>query len=148
VRAEAFAQTWIGLLEETSGRSHRPLVFGDGANPIAWVDVDDVAALVERAVLDDSLRGRVLEIAGPERLSLGDLARAVMARHGWPGAPRRVPRAALRLMAQTAGRANPALGRKVRASLAMDRMPTVDCSALRSEFPDLPSTPVSSVVHG
>ena len=57
VRPEAFAQTWIEILRQTAGRSRRPLVFGDGVNPIAWVDVEDVAALVERAVVDTTLRG-------------------------------------------------------------------------------------------
>lgn len=146
VRAEAFAQTWIDLLEETARKSGRPLVFGEGRNPIAWVDVNDVAALAERVVLDDSLRGRVLEIAGPERVGLGELAQLVMTQHGWAGSPRKVPRAALQAMAQTVGRMSPTLGRKARASLAMDRMPTVDCEALRFEFPDIPATPVSAVL--
>jgi uncharacterized protein YbjT (DUF2867 family) len=146
VRSEAFAQTWIWLLEQTGAKSHRPLVFGDGRNPIGWVDVNDVAALVERVVVDPSLRGRVLEIAGPERVSLGGLAHLVMTRHGWAGTPRSVPRAALQVMAQTVGRLRPDLGRKARASLAMDSMRAVDCEALRTEFPELPATPVTAVV--
>jgi NADH dehydrogenase len=146
IRAEAFAQTWLEILEQTAGRSHRPLVFGDGLNPIAWVDVDDVAALVERAVVDTSLRGRILEIAGPEAVGLETLARAVMARNGWPGTPRRVPRAALHLMAHTLGVVRPALGRQARASLAMDTMARADTSATRSEFPQLPCRAVSSLV--
>jgi NADH dehydrogenase len=146
VRAEAFAQTWLEILEQTAGGSHRPLVFGDGVNPIAWVDVDDVAALVERAVVDPGLRSRVLEVAGPEPLGLEALARAVMASHGWAGTPRRIPRSALQVMSRTVGVVRPALGRQLRAALAMDRMPTVDCSPLRAELPDLPCTPVSTLL--
>jgi uncharacterized protein YbjT (DUF2867 family) len=147
VRAEAFAQTWISLLEQTAAKSRRPLVFGDGRNPIGWVDVNDVAALVERVVIDSSLRGRVLEIAGPELISLADLAQLVISRNGWDGSPRVVPRAALHMMAQTVGRVRSDLGRKARASLAMDLMPAVDCADLRNEFPDLPATPVTAVVE-
>lgn len=147
VRPEAFAQTWLAILHQTAGRSHRPLVFGDGANPVAWVDVGDVAALVERAVIDTSLRGRVLEIAGPEALGLAGLARAVMTHEGWPGTPRRVPRPALQVVAQTVGRLRPAFGRKARALLAMDRMPSIDCTAIRSELPSLPATPVSALLQ-
>lgn len=121
VRSEAFAETWVEILEQTAGRSHRPLVFGDGVNPIAWVDVDDVAALVERAVVEPGLRGQTLEIAGPEPIGLEALARTVMAAHDWPGTPRRVPRAALQVLARTVGVVRPQLGRQVRASLAMDR---------------------------
>jgi uncharacterized protein YbjT (DUF2867 family) len=146
VRSEAFAQTWLAILHQTAGGSHRPLVFGDGVNPIAWVDVGDVAALVERAVVDRSLRGRVLEIAGPQALGLAALAQAVMTHEGWPGTPRRVPRPALQVLAQTVGRLHPAFGRRARASLAMDRMASVNCTAVRNELPDLPATPVSALL--
>jgi uncharacterized protein YbjT (DUF2867 family) len=146
VRPEAFAQTWIEILRQTAGRSRRPLVFGAGANPIAWVDVEDVAALVERTVLDPAVRGRVLEIAGPERLSLDALARAVMAHEHWSGSPRHVPRSALQLAAWSLGLARPGFGRRVRTALAMDTMAPVDVTTTRAAFPDLPCTAVSTVV--
>ena len=148
VRAEAFAETWIGVLESTAGRSGRPVVFGRGDNPISWVSVDDVAALVERAVTDPSLRGRTLDICGPEAMTLSDLAASLMSHRGVPGRPRRVPRMMLRVMANTVGRVRPALGRQARTSLAMDTMPTSHDEATRAELPDLPRTPVSAVVNG
>jgi nucleoside-diphosphate-sugar epimerase len=122
------------------------LVFGRGNNPISWVGVDDVAALTERAVLDDSLRGRVLEICGPEPITLTQLAQMVMAHRGWAGSPRRVPRPMLHLMANTIGRFRPEIARQSRASLAMDNLSTRQDEALRAEFPDLPRTSVSQVV--
>lgn len=146
VRSEAFAQTWIGVLLETAGSRHRPLVFGAGNNPIGWVDVNDVAALVQRAVLDPSLRGRTLDIVGPEPATLDQLARLVMAARGWPGEPRRVPRAALHAMALATALVRPDLARRARASLAMDRLAPADDRRTRAEVPGLPSTPVSEVV--
>ena len=146
VRPEAYAETWVGLLEETAGGSHRPLVFGRADNPIRWVSVTDVAALVDRALLDASLRGRVLEICGPQALTLRELAEAVMLQHGWPGEPRNVPRAMLHLMANTIGRARPEMGRQARAALVMDELPLADDTAVRAELADLPSTPVSEVL--
>ncbi len=145
LRPEAYAETWAQLVEQTAGRSHRPLVFGRGDNPVTWVSVTDVSALVERAVVDASLRGRVLEICGPEPATLTRLAEMIMARHGWPGAPRHVPRPVLHAMANTVGRLKPPLALKARAALAMDELPTTDDRELRIEFPDLPSTPVSAV---
>lgn len=146
VRAEAYAETWVGILQETGGRSGRPLVFGRGDNPISWVSVDDVAALVVRAVTDPSMRGRVLDICGPEPMTLAELATKVMAQEGVPGKPRRIPRAMLHVMANTVGRVRPPLGRQARTSLAMDDMPTSRDAETRTEFPDLPCTPVSTVV--
>jgi len=146
IRPDAFAETWVDVLEQTAGRSGRPLVFGRGNNPISWVSVEDVAALVERAVVDPALRGRVLEICGPEPATLTRLAEMVMARHERAGQPRRVPRPLLHGMAYSVGRVRPAIGRQARAALAMDRLPTHQDAALRAEFPDLPCTPVSRVV--
>jgi uncharacterized protein YbjT (DUF2867 family) len=146
IRPEAYAETWAQLIEQTAGRSHRPLVFGRGDNPITWVSVVDVAALVERAVTDEALRGRVLEICGPEPATLTQLAEMVMARHGWAGTPRHVPRPVLHAMANTVGRLKPGMGLQARAALAMDDLPTSRDAELREEFPDLPRTPVSQVV--
>ena len=146
VRPEAYAETWAQLLERTAGRSHRPLVFGRGDNPVSWVSVADVAALVERAVVDQSLRGRVLEICGPEPVTLTRLAEMVMVAHGWPGTPRHVPRPVLHAMANAVGLLKPALALQARAALAMDELPTTSDEDLRTEFPDLPCTPVSAVV--
>jgi uncharacterized protein YbjT (DUF2867 family) len=146
VRPDAYAETWVGLLRQTAGSSHRPLVFGRGDNPISWVGVDDVAALVERAVVDDSLRGRVLEICGPQPATLSELAEMVMAQQGWGGSPRRVPRPMLHVMAAATRWVRPQLARAARASLAMDTLPTRRDDALRAEFPDLPRMSVSEVV--
>lgn len=146
VRPEACAETWADILEQTAGKSGRPLVFGRGNAPISWLGVDDVAALVERAVLDDSLRNRILEICGPETATLMELARMVMTHRGRTGNPRHVPRSMLHLMANTVGRARPDMGRQSRAALAMDDMPPRQDDALRAEFPDLPRTPVSQVI--
>jgi len=146
LRPEAYAETWTALLEQTAGRSQRPMVFGRGDNPITWVSVADVAALVERAVVDATLRGRVLEICGPEPVTVTRLAEMIMAQHGWTGKPRHVPRPVLHAMANTVGLLKPEMALQARAALAMDEFPTTNDTALRIEFPDLPCTPVSQVV--
>ena len=45
VRATAFVELWAEIMK-------KPIVFGRGENPINFVSVDDVAAVVERAVTD------------------------------------------------------------------------------------------------
>lgn len=148
VRAEAYAETWAALMAETSRSSGRPLVFGRADNPIAWVSVQDVAALVVRAVEDQQLRGRTLEICGPEPWTLMQLAQACMDRQGSSGHPRRVPRPVLHLMANTVGRLKPEVARQARAALAMDGAPLVDDTATRDLLPELSRRPVSEVVAG
>jgi uncharacterized protein YbjT (DUF2867 family) len=146
VRADAYAETWVELMVETAGSSGRPLVFGRGQNPVAFVSVDDVCALAVRAVLDPTLRGRVLEICGPDAVSMWRLAELVMAHQGTRGRPRRVPRPLLHVMASTVGLARPQIRRQARAALAMDELPTARDDALRADFPEVPRTPVADVV--
>ncbi|MEA2281851.1 MAG: hypothetical protein QOK21_2458 [Solirubrobacteraceae bacterium] len=147
VRATAFLELWLELLEKTAGRGGRPLVFGRGANPINFVSVADVAALVEIAVVDASTRGRILEIGGPADLTLDQLARALQASAGRDGPPRHLPPVMLRLMADSAGRINPQLGRQARAALAMDRTDlTFDAAPARRDYPDLPCRGIADVL--
>lgn len=151
VRASAFLELWIDLLTSTAGRTNRPLVFGRGRNPINFVSVRDVAALVERVVTDPQMRGQTVEIGGPDNLTMIALARMVVASRGGSREPRHVPRAALHVMAATVGRLRPELGRQARAALAMDRYDmTFDADlgadALRARFADLPCTSAADVL--
>ncbi|MEP6814278.1 MAG: NmrA family NAD(P)-binding protein, partial [Marmoricola sp.] len=148
VRSTAFLELWLGLLRQTAGRSGRPLVFGRGRNPINFVSVADVAALVERVVIDPATRGQTLEIGGPENVTFDDLAARVTAASGGTGRPRHVPTPALRGMSATLGRLRPDLGRMARAALAMDSIDmTFDSAASATGFPDLPCTPLAEVLH-
>ncbi len=146
VRGAAFAQAWIDLLEGTAGRNGRLTVFGRADNPIPWVDVREVAALVVRATVDPTLRGEVLELCGPESWSLRRLAGEIMIARGILGHPRRVPRPVLHTIVTTVGRVRPELGRQAAAALAMDVLPPADDTRTRERFPDLPATPVSTVL--
>ena len=147
VRSAAFAELWIDLLEQTAARGGRPLVFGRGRQPIEFVSVRDVAQAVGIALLDKSLRGRAIEIAGPDRWTFTRLAEAVQDSAGRPGPPRHVPPAMLRMMASLAAGVRPQLARQARAALVMDRapLPTAD-GAFRLEHPEVPSTSITDVL--
>ncbi len=105
VRATAFVELWAEILE-------RGVVFGRGENPINFVSVEDVAAAVERAVLRADQRGRVIDVAGPENLTLNDLAALSIEADGTHKTVRHIPRWLLRLLAP--------LNRQARAALVMD----------------------------
>ena len=148
VRATAFLELWIDVLTSTAARSGRPVVFGRGNNPINFVSVIDVAALVEHAVTDPATRGRILEIGGPGNLTFNQLAAAIQAAAGRTGTPRHVPPLALRFMAGTVGRIKPELGRQARAALLMDGIDlTHDTAGIRQACPGLPCTPLSTCLE-
>jgi hypothetical protein len=91
---------------------------------------------------------RSLDLVGPEALTLDQLARSMMAGLGWEGAPRHVPRAAVRTAAWTVGLGLPKLRRICLAALAMDSMRHPDDRETRALFGDLASTPASLVASG
>jgi NADH dehydrogenase len=122
VAATAFRELWVELLNQTAGRSGRPLVFGRGNNPINFVAVDDVADAVDRAISDPTTRGTTLQIGGPLDLTFNQLAATVQTEAGRTKPPRHIPPAALRVMANTVGLLKPELGRQARAALVMDRL--------------------------
>jgi len=140
VRSSAFLETWSAILEKTAGRSGRPMVFGRGDNPVNFVSATDVAGVLADAVTDPTQRGQIIEVSGPVDLTLNELAGEVMRAAGRAGAPRHLPRGALKVVAATVGRARPQVGRMVRASLVMD---TVD---LRQSIPEADSTEVTHIV--
>lgn len=145
VRATAFLELWIDVLTKTAARSGRPIVFGHGNNPVNFVSVTDVAALLEHAVTDPGARGRILEIGGPGNHTFNQLAAAVQAAAGRTSMPRHVPPPVLQMMAGTVGRVRPELGRKARAALIMDRAAlTHDATSARLAYPGLPCTLLST----
>jgi NADH dehydrogenase len=147
VRATAFGELWTEILRTTAGRSGRPIVFGTGRQPIDFVSVTDVAALLQRVVLDPTTRGQTLEIGGPEPLTMNELAAAVQAADGRIAPPRHIPVGALWLAAQTIGRIRPAVGRQMRSAITMDRVALPAANpAGRRQFPDLPCTAAKEFV--
>jgi uncharacterized protein YbjT (DUF2867 family) len=147
VRATAFAEFWLDLLDQTAGASGRPVIFGRGANPINFVSVSDVAALAEQAIVDSSLRGVLLEIGGRENLSFNELAVRLQLAAGRTAPPRYVPRVVLRLLAAALGHVQPNRARQMRAAIAMD---TVDLAFaptdLRSRFPELSVSSLADIL--
>ncbi len=132
VRSTAFVELWAEIMR-------KPIVFGRGTNPINFVSVGDVADVVERAVVDPSLRGQVLEVGGPQNLTFNELAAVLAAVRGRPAKVRHVPRSLLRAMAP--------LSRQASAAIAMDTIDmTFDAAAARGWFSDLPMTDVRSAL--
>jgi uncharacterized protein YbjT (DUF2867 family) len=147
VRATAFAELWLDLLDQTAGASGRPVIFGRGVNPINFVSVFDVAAVAERAVVDRSMRGATLEIGGPEDLSFNELAAKLQRASGRTALPRHIPRAMLFLLATALRPVLPNRSRQMRAAIAMD---TTDfrfaATALQRRLPELPVTSLAEIL--
>jgi uncharacterized protein YbjT (DUF2867 family) len=132
VRATAFVELWAEILGKAP-------VFGRGDNPINFVSVHDVAAVVVRAVQQKQLRGEIVEVGGPDNVTFNELVALVREARGSDRTVRHVPRWLLRALAPVA--------RQPRAALAMDTLDmTFTAAANRSLIADLPMTGLHAAV--
>ncbi len=134
VRAAAFVELWADIMS-------KPIVFGRGENPINFVSVGDVAAVVERTVIDAGLRGQTIEVGGPEDLTFNELAEVLQRTRGSTAKVRHVPPRLLHVMAP--------FDRKARAAIAMDTTDMrFDARAVAQAFAGQPMTPIEAALAG
>jgi NADH dehydrogenase len=139
IRSAAYLETWIGIVGTGLERG-KIQVFGPGKNPINFVSAYDVAALVDLAVREASLRKQVLEVAGPENLTFSQLADRLVAADGRPAKIQHIPLTMLRAMALLARPISPAFARQARAAVVMN---SIDLTA--TPDPHLPITPATTL---
>jgi uncharacterized protein YbjT (DUF2867 family) len=120
IRPTAFMETWATILGKPLLEIGRTHVFGRGNNPINFVSADDVARYVELAVVDRGLRGGLVEVGGPENLTMNQFAGTFEALAGKEGKKSHVPLPMMRLMAVLMRPVNPTLARQVQAGVVMD----------------------------
>ena len=148
IRPSAFIETWCEVLSRPLLEKGKTIVFGRGANPINWVSAWDVARFADLAVADPALRGRVIEVGGPEDLTMTEFARAFQRETGANGRIGHIPRPLMRLGSTLAKPINPAMARQIQASLIMDTQPQAfDASATRRDYPSIPVTSLSAAVR-
>jgi uncharacterized protein YbjT (DUF2867 family) len=147
VRCTAFMETWADILGTPLQRGGSALVFGEGQNPINFVSVIDVAALLERVVCDRSLRGETLEFGGVTDHTLSSFAALLSGTTRSTRPPRHIPRPALRALSQVMRPFKPDFARQARAALVMDTIDMrFDARAARARFPEVSNTPLGDVV--
>jgi uncharacterized protein YbjT (DUF2867 family) len=147
IRPAAFMETWMALIGSKLADGGSALVFGPGRNPINFVSSRDVAAAIDVAIHDRSLRGQVLEVAGPENLTFTQVADRLIAAGGRPGRTRHLPLPMLRAMSVLARPVSPVFARQAQAAVVMNVTDmTADLSAIRDRLPTVPATPLEVVL--
>jgi uncharacterized protein YbjT (DUF2867 family) len=146
IRPSAYLETWLGIVGGPLVASGKTLVFGRGENPISFVSALDVARFVALAISDPTLRGQVIEVAGPENLTLNQLVEIVQRVSGRTGRVSHTPRAAMRLLSVVLRPINAMRAGQVQAALVMDtRDMAVDGRAARSADPAVPLSQAADV---
>jgi uncharacterized protein YbjT (DUF2867 family) len=141
VRASAFVETWAALLGEPLLRTGKTVLFGRCDNPLNFVSVHDVARVIDLALREPALRGRCIDVLGPENLSFKEFVATFEAVTGVAGTKRQVPLPVLRALAWLLRPIHPGIARQIAAAVVMD---STDMSVNSSDLP-LPSLPRTSV---
>lgn len=148
IRPTAYLETWLGLIGGPLVAKGKTLVFGRGRNPINFVSALDVARVVDLAIADRSFRGKVVEMPGPENLTLDQLVAIIESVYGRSGRVSHTPRAAMRLLSIALGPIDRMRAGQIAAALVMDtRDMTMDGRAVRAAYPSIPMTTAATVAE-
>jgi NADH dehydrogenase len=148
VRPTPFMELWAGIVGDSLIKGRAATVFGHGRNPINFVSVRDVARFVELAVADRRLRGKTLEVGGPENLTLSAVVEVISARHGLRPRARHVPLTALRVAEVLLRPFRPDLAGLIQASIQMDTSDmSFDPAMLTTNYPEIRLTRLADIVR-
>ena len=135
LRPSAFMDLWAELIGQPLVERGKTTIFGRGTNPINFVAVEDVARFVGIALEDARARNLVIEVGGPENLTMNQLAEICERASGRQAKTRHIPLPMMRVMAILMQPINPALSRQIRAGIYMDTADLrYDMSETASEF--------------
>lgn len=148
IRPTVFMELWAGIVGDSLLKSGTATVFGRGENPINLVSVRDVARFVELAVIDRGLRGRTVDVGGPENLKLNDVVQIIAEAAGRQPKARHIPLTALRLGALLMRPFRPDLAGLIQASVLMDTVNmSLDPAGITAQYPQIQLTQLADVVR-
>ena len=148
IRPSAFMETWCQVLGRPLLDKGKTMVFGHGANPINWVSAWDVARFAGLAAADPAMQGRLIDVGGPENLTMTEFVRIFQRETGTNGKIGHIPRPLMRLGSIVANPINPVIARQIQAGVVMDTQPQAfDASATRRCYPSIPVTNLATVIR-
>jgi len=148
IRPTAYMETWAKIIGEPLLTAGATRIFGRGCNPINFVSVYDIAQFVALAVLDPTMHGKLIEVGGPQNLSLRQFAQTFETVTGRTGTKASIPLPMMRLMAVLMRPLNPTLARQIQAGVVMDTMDmTFDSSDTYHRYPGIAITELAEVVR-
>jgi uncharacterized protein YbjT (DUF2867 family) len=152
VRPTPFMELWAGIVGDSLINGGAATVFGHGKNAVNFVSVRDVARFIDLAAADRRLRGKTLDVGGPENLTLSTVVEVIAASHGLPPRTRHVPLTALRLGEILLRPFRPDLAGLIQASIQMDTTDmSFDSATLTTVYPEIRLARLGDIVparHG
>jgi NADH dehydrogenase len=120
LRPSAYMELWAQLIGQPIREQGKTTIFGRGNNPINFVSVEDVARFVRIALDDPRTRNAVIEVGGPENLTMNQLAEIFEHASRRQAKKRHIPLPMMRLMSILMRPLNPAMSRLIGNGIYMD----------------------------
>src|SRR5260370_34065230 len=105
---------WAQLIGQPIVEQAKTTIFGRGNNPINFVAVEDVARFVCIACEDPRAWNRVIEVGGPENLTMNQVAEIFERVSGRHAKKRHIPLPVMRVMSVMKQPVNPDFNRLLR----------------------------------
>lgn len=136
LRPTAYMEFWAALVGQPIIEKGKTTIFGRGVNPVNFVSAEDVARFAIIALEDSAARNQIIEIGGPENLSLVQVAEIFEHVTGQAAKKSHVPLPMMRVMAILTQAFNPKLSRQIAAGVYMDTEDqTLDMTDTLKRFP-------------
>ena len=120
LRPGAYMELWAQLIGQPIREQGKTTIFGHGNNPINFVSVEDVARFVTITLDDARARNTVIEVGGPENLTMNQVAEIFERASGRQAKKRHIPLPMMRVMSILMQLINPTMGRLIRNGIFMD----------------------------
>lgn len=120
LRPGAYMELWAQLIGHPILEREKVTIFGRGNNPINFVSVEDVARFVSITLDDLRARNTVIEVGGPENMTMNQLAEIFERASGRQAQKRHIPLPLMRVMSILMQPINPALSRLILNGIYLD----------------------------
>ena len=148
VRPNVFMELWAGIVGDPIVKAGKTMVFGKGDNPINFNSANDVARFIDLALRDATLSRTVMEVGGPENVTLNDLVREVEQATGRKAAVRHIPIPVMRLSRVLLRGPKPDIAGMIEAGINFDTADmSFDAAELQRRFPQVRLTRLTEVIH-
>jgi uncharacterized protein YbjT (DUF2867 family) len=132
----AFMDVWAQIIGEPVLKGATAMVFGPGTHPVNFVAVDNVADVAVLTIDDPGAFNQVVEIGGPENLTLNEVVAIFERIGGRPARRRHMPVALLRALGTLLRPFNGPLARQMNAGAFTGSGPlTFDPRAMLERYP-------------
>jgi uncharacterized protein YbjT (DUF2867 family) len=147
LRPSCLMETWTAMIGGPLLKTGRATIFGTGRKATNFVSARDLAAFVDLAVADSSLRGQTIVVGGPN-MTFDEFVEGYARAVGVRAKTGHFPLPAMRVMQHVLRPFNLALARQIQMGVVIDTRDTsLTAAEERKRFPEIPITALAEVAR-